>query len=128
MESIPALVTAATAARARLVDRVRSLSSAQGAFKADAAEWSIAENVEHLVLAEQGSINRVWAAADGLRRGQPTWTGEPVHRGKLIEQIVRETWVPLQQAPDVATPRRRGPLAYWTVAIQCNQPLLEALP
>jgi hypothetical protein len=109
---IPRLVAAGTAARARLLDRVRPLSSAQGAFKVDPAEWSIAENVEHLVLAEQGSVNRVWAAADGLRRGQPAWSGESIHRGKPIEQIVRETWAPGQKAPDVATPRRRGPLAY----------------
>jgi hypothetical protein len=128
MKDIAELVAEATEARARLLDRVRGLSSAQGAFRPDPTEWSIAENVEHLALAEQGSINRVWAAADGLRRGQPAWTGEPVHHGKAIEQVVTETWAPRQQAPDVATPRRRGPLSYWLVAIQCNQPLLEALP
>jgi len=128
MERIAELIAAATAARTRLLDRVRGLSTAQGAFKADPAEWSIAENVEHLVLAEQGSINRVWAAAEGLRHGQHVWTGDPVHRGKSIEQVVAETWVPRQQAPDIAAPRRRGPLAYWVVAIRCNQPLLEALP
>jgi hypothetical protein len=128
VQDIARLIAAATAARTRLLDRVRPLSSAQGAFKPDPAEWSIAENVEHLVLAEQGSLNRVWAAADGLRHGQRAWAGEPVHRGKAIEQIVAETWAPGQQAPDVATPRRRGPLAYWIVAIQCNQPMLEALP
>ena len=128
MEDIAQLISAATDARTRLRDRVHALSPVQGAFKPDPAEWSIAENVEHLVLAEQGSINRVWAAADALRRGQPVWTAEPIHRGKSIEQIVAETWVPRQQAPDIATPRRRGPLDYWVVAIQCNQPLLEALP
>jgi hypothetical protein len=128
MEDIAQLIAAATTARSRLLERVRGLSTAQGAFKADSAEWSIAENVEHLVLAAQGSINRVWAAAEGVRHGQRVWAGEPVHRGKSIEQIVAETWAPRQQAPDIATPRRRGPLAYWIVAIQCNQPLLEALP
>lgn len=128
MGDIAQLIAAATEARGRLLDRIRPLSSAQGTFKPHPAEWSIAENVEHLVLAEQGSINRVWAAADGLRRAQPVWTGGPIHRGKSIEQIVAETWAPRQQAPDIANPRRRGPLAYWVVAIQCNQPLLEALP
>jgi DinB superfamily len=125
---VPRLIAEATQARVRLLDRIRPLSSAQGSFKADPDEWSIAENVEHLVLAEQGSLNRVWAAADALRRGQPSWSGEPVHRGKSIEQIVAETWAPRQQAPDIATPRRRGPLPFWVVAIECNQPLLEALP
>lgn len=128
MENIAQLIAEATAARTRLLDCIRGLTTAQGAFKPAPAEWSIAENVEHLVLAEQGSINRVWAAADGLRHAQRVWSGEPIHRGKSIEQIVAETWAPRQQAPDIATPRRRGPLAYWFVAIQCNQPLLEALP
>jgi hypothetical protein len=128
MVDIAMLIDEAAQARGRLLDRVRALSSAQGAFKPDPTEWSIAETVEHLVLAEQGSVNRVWAAADGLRRGRPAWTGEPIHRGKPIEQIVAETWAPRQQAPDIAAPRRRGPLAYWLVALQSNQPLLEALP
>src|SRR5262249_9621153 len=89
---IPRLIAEATRARARLLERIRPLSPAQGVFQPDPGEWSIAENVEHLVLAEQGSINRVWAAADGRRRGHPPWTGEAVHRGKSIEQIVADTW------------------------------------
>jgi DinB family protein len=128
MNDIADLIAAATTARTRLLDAVRDLSTAQGAFKADPAEWSIAENLEHLVVAEQGSINRVWAAAEGLRQGQRAWSGEPIHRGKAIEQIVKDTWAPRQAAPDIATPRRRGPLAYWITALRCNQPILEALP
>ncbi|HET7340548.1 MAG TPA: DinB family protein [Methylomirabilota bacterium] len=125
---LAALIRDANEARARLLERARGVSAAQGAFKPPDDEWSIAENVEHLVLAEQGCINRTWAAADGLRRGQPVWRGAAVHRGKPIEQIVRETWGPATKAPDPAAPRRRGPLAYWLVALQCNQPLLDALP
>jgi DinB superfamily len=102
MVDVPQMIAEATQARARLLDGIRVLSSATGAFKPDPAEWSIAENVEHLVLAEQGAVNRVWAAADGLRRGQ--------------------------QARDIATPRRCGPLAYWILAMECNQPLLDAVP
>jgi hypothetical protein len=128
MVDISPMIAEATQARARLLDRIRALSSAQAAFKPHPEEWSIAENVEHLVIAEQGAVNRVWAAADGLRRGQPVWTGEPIHRGKSMEQIVAETWGPRQQAPDIATPRRRGPLGYWILAIECNQPLLDAVP
>ena len=128
MDDIAQLIAAATEARSRLFHRVHTLTSLQGAFKPDPSEWSIAEIIEHLVLAEQGSINRVWAAADAWRRGQRVWATEPTHRGKAIEQIVAETWGPRQQAPDIATPRRRGPLDFWVVALQCNQPLLEALP
>lgn len=72
--------------RARLLGRIRGLSSAQGAFKPHPEEWSIAETVEHLVLAKQGAVNRVWAASGGLRRGQPVWVGQPIHRGKSMER------------------------------------------
>jgi hypothetical protein len=88
----------------------------------------MAEIIEHLVIAEQGSINRVRAAADGLRRGHPVWTGEPLHRGRSIEGVVAMTWASLQQAPEIARPRHGGPLSYWMVALSCNQSLLEAVP
>jgi len=120
----------AEAARARtdLLELVRAFTPTQAAFKTAPHEWSIAENLEHLVLAEQGSINRVWSAADAARMGRPVWTGEPVHRGRSIEEIVKLTWVAGQEAPEIARPRRGGPASYWIVALQCNQPLLEALP
>jgi hypothetical protein len=53
------LIRVATQARARLVDHIRPLTSRQGAFTPASDEWSIAENVEHLVLAEQGSMDGV---------------------------------------------------------------------
>ena len=45
MVDISQLIVEATEARSRLLDRIHPLSSVQGAFKADPAEWSIAENV-----------------------------------------------------------------------------------
>lgn len=126
MEKITQLIKDATHARALFLGCIEGLSSTQGHFKTSAEAWSIAEIVEHLVLAERGSLNRVWSAADGLRQDQPVWVGEAVHRGKSIEEVVAETWVPHQPAPEVARPRRFGPLGFWVVAMQCNQPLLEA--
>ena len=64
----------------RLLDVVRSFTPDQGVFKPAPNEWSIAENLEHLVLAEQGAVNRVWSAADAVRAGRPVWAGEPVRR------------------------------------------------
>jgi hypothetical protein len=82
MDDIAQLIAGATAARTRLLVRIRGLSAAQGAFKPDPGEWSIAENVEHLVLAEQSSINRVWAAAEGLRHGRTRVANSVVLRGR----------------------------------------------
>ena len=56
----------ATRARTDLLDLVRTFTPAQAAFRAAPDEWSIAENLEHLVVAEQGSINRVSPAVHGL--------------------------------------------------------------
>ena len=128
MNALHDRIAAATGARARLLDFVGALTPAQSSFKAAPNEWSIAENLEHLVVAEQGSINRVWSAADAVRTGRPVWTGEAIHRGRSIEQIVKLTWAQGQEAPAIARPRRGGPLSYWIMALRCNQPLLEALP
>lgn len=128
MSDLANRIGAANQARQRLLDCVHRFTPAQAAFKPASSVWSIVENVEHLVLAEQGSVNRVWSAAEALRTGQPVWTGDAVHRGRTIEDIVEVTWVPGQEAPEVARPRRGGSLSYWVLALQCNQPLLEALP
>jgi len=82
----------------------------------------------HLVLAEQGRVNRVWNAAESMQAGKPVWTGDAIHRGRTIEDIVHATWIPGQEAPDLARPRHGGPLSYRILALQCNQPLLESLP
>jgi hypothetical protein len=128
MTELTTRIAEATQARQRLLDCLRRFTPAQAAFKPSSSVWSIAENVEHLVLAEQGSVNRVWSAAESLHAGKPLWTGDAVHRGRTIEEIVNATWIPGQEAPDLARPRRGGPLSYWMLALQCNQPLLEALP
>jgi hypothetical protein len=128
MSDLANRIAEATQARQRVLDSLHQFTEAQAAFKPSSNVWSIAENVEHLVLAEQGSVNRVWNAAESLQAGQALWTGNPVHRGRTIEEIVNETWIPGQEAPDLARPRRGGPLSYWMLALQCNQPLLEALP
>jgi hypothetical protein len=45
-------ITEVIQARRRLLDYVQRLTPAQAAFKPPAGDWSIAENVEHFVLAE----------------------------------------------------------------------------
>jgi hypothetical protein len=128
MNDLSGQIAEATRARARLLDVVHFFTPDQGVFRPAPNEWSVAENLEHLVLAEQGAVNRVWSAADAARAGRPVWEGEPVHRGRSIEEIVKLTWIPGQEAPEIARPRRGGPLSYWILALRCNQPLLEALP
>jgi hypothetical protein len=127
MKGTPELIPEVAAARFRVVRAVNSLTVEQGAFKPGPDRWSIQEVVEHLVLAEQAGIQRIWQAAEGVRRGQPVWTGEPVHRGLPIEEIIAKTWEPKETAPPNATPQGSGPLACWVACLEGCQPVLEAL-
>src|SRR5215469_8867718 len=61
------LITRVKAARSRVLVTVTGLGVQQERFKTGADEWSIANVIEHLVLAEQAGIHRMWQVADGLR-------------------------------------------------------------
>jgi hypothetical protein len=109
------LVRAVEQARSTLLEAVADLRDDQGAFKASPDEWSIAEILEHLFLAELGGITKIWDALNDLRAGRQ-WSGELPNAGKSIEEVVAATWKPKETAPPVATPHLGGPLAAWTSA------------
>jgi hypothetical protein len=114
-------------ARAEFIKAASGLSSEQSHFKPSAESWSIAEVVEHMVWAEMGGINGIWKTLDGLKNSKPVWTGEAIHHGLTIEQIIEKTWKPKEQVPESAKPRWGGPIDYWIRALQGCQPLLESL-
>ena len=120
------LVLSVERARSALLESVVGLRDDQGAFKPSANEWSIAEILEHLFLAELGGITKVWAAVDDLRSVK-RWSGELPNRGKRIEEIIAATWQPKETAPPVATPHFGGPLAAWISSQRCLTPLLRDL-
>jgi hypothetical protein len=127
MPDIQQRIADVAATRERLLDRLQAFSYEQGRFKSGADAWSIAQHVEHLVIAEMGSVRAVWTAAEALRRGQRHWNVEPQFRGRPVEQIVAETWQPGQAAPEFLIPQGSGPLSYWSAALRTNQMLVEAL-
>jgi hypothetical protein len=114
-------------ARASVLDQVRGLSERQTAFKPDQNRWSITEIVEHLVLAESSGVTKIWAAADGVKSGNPVWTGEHTNSGFSIDEVIARTWKEKEVAPPIATPHIGGPLAYWVESFRLSQPLLGAL-
>ena len=121
------LIADVAAARQRVTAAVEGLTEAQAIWKPAANEWSVAQVIEHLVLAEHGGIIRIWQAADGIRRGEPIWHGDAVHRGSSIEEIIATTWREREDAPANAIPHTNGPLAYWVASFAACQPVLDAL-
>ena len=121
------LISQVSDARARALDAVRLLSPEQAAVKPSEAEWSVNEVLEHLVLAEQSGVSKIWAATDGVRRGQPVWSGNHTNRGMDIDEIIARTWKEKETAPPIATPHIGGPKEYWIECLMGCQPILEKL-
>jgi uncharacterized damage-inducible protein DinB len=127
MSQLMELIAEVSDSRQRVVDAVQGLTPEQEAFSPAPGEWSPTQVVEHLVLAEQAGINRIWQAAEGVRRGQPVWSGEPLHRGLPIEDVIARTWPERAEAPLWVVPTAGGPLAYWVACLRACQPVLETL-
>lgn len=121
------LIKAVSVSRQQLIHSVSGLSPAQAQFKPSSDVWSVIDNVEHLYWAEFGGINGIWRATEALKSGKPHWTGEAIHRGRSIEEIVNKTWQPKEVSPDIAKPRWGGTLQFWTFSLNSCQPLLEKL-
>jgi hypothetical protein len=126
MSDVRRLIAAAALARDRVLRAVEHLTPARAEFKPAPAEWCITENVEHLAIVEVRYANRIWAAADGVRNGQPLWHGEPILRGRTIEELAA-TWPPNLQTVDEARPRLGGPLEFWAMALRNGAGLIAAL-
>lgn len=127
MNEIDRLVEEVAQARVRFLTAVSGLSPAQAAFKPEPARWSILEITEHIAWAEDAGVGGMWRALDGYRQGAPLWSGEPVHRGLTIEEVVSQTWQPKEQVPEIAAPRWGGSLAYWAASLRSKQAVLEEL-
>ncbi len=124
---IDALIGDVAAARRRVTAAVAGIAEEQATWLPAPDEWSVAQVVEHLVLAEHAGVFSIWQALVGLQNGQPVWQGEAVHRGKTIERNIAETWREREEAPPEATPRKNGPLAYWVASLAAREPVVVAL-
>lgn len=120
------LVGSVERARNAVIDTVRNLRPDQGSFKPSPDEWSIAENVEHLYLAEISGLTKIWAAARQVRDGIAWPNGRPNH-GKSIENVVATTWKPKEVAPGIATPHIGGPLEAWISSLRSLRSVLADL-
>ncbi len=127
MKKLDQLIDEVAQARARFLDAVDGVSPEQAVFKPEPGRWSILEITEHIARAEEAGVFGMWRALDGYRRGEPIWSGDPVHRGLPIEEVVARTWQPKEQVPAIAAPRWGGAFAYWIARLRSEQVVLEEL-
>lgn len=123
MSELTALIADVEAARARVLDAVAGLSNADAAWRPGPNEWSIAENLEHLVLAEQSGVEKIYRA---LEMPAPAMDANP-NSGLRIEEIVARTWQPRESAPPSAMPQGGGTIAYWSATFRALAHVLTAL-
>jgi hypothetical protein len=124
---IDALLSEVSQARQRALGAVAHMSAEQSSAKPGPVDWSVNEILEHLVLAEQSGVSKIWAAADGFRCGKPVWSGDHTNKGLEIDEVIARTWKEKEVAPPIATPHIGGPKEYWMECLQSCQPLLVKL-
>ena len=127
MDTLLSLLNSVALARQQFIQAASGLTYQQTQFKPSSEEWSVVENVEHMVWAEMGGINGIWKTLEGIRNNKPTWTGKAVHHGLTIETIIQRTWKEKEQVPESAKPRWGGPVEYWIAALANCQNLLDEL-
>ena len=123
MTDLAELVAEVEGARRRVLAAVGGLTHAQASWKGDPGEWSIAESLEHLVLAEHSGVEKIYRA---LELHSAAIENNP-NRGLPIETIIDRTWRPLEIAPPVATPQGGGTLSYWIACFESCRHVLQAL-
>lgn len=111
-------------ARQNFISVATGLTHEQENFKPSADEWSIVNNVEHMVWAELGGLNGIFQAIEAKKRNQPLWSGENLNFGLSIEEIIDNTWQKKEKVPESAKPRWGGPVEYWAALLQNCQGLL----
>lgn len=124
MKTVSQLLDDVSKARHQFIASSSGLTPAQAVFKPHADAWCITENVEHMFWAEQGGINRMWKTFEAFLSGNPLYTGELIHHGLSIEEIVARTWKEKEIVPEVAKPRFGGPVDFWNLSLQALQQVL----
>lgn len=118
MKTLSTLLQEVANARSLFIKSSSGLTPAQASFKPAPDAWCITENVEHMFWAEHGGINGMWKTFEAFRNGKALYTGELVHHGLHVEEIVARTWKEKEIVPEVAKPRLGGPVEFWNLSLQ----------
>lgn len=126
MKTLTELLQDVSNSRNQFIKSASGLTPAQASFKPEADAWCITENVEHMFWAEHGGINGMWKTFESFKNGKPLYTGELIHHGLPVEEIVARTWKEKETVPEVAKPRLGGPIEFWILSLQNLQHVLAA--
>jgi hypothetical protein len=127
MQNLNILLAQIGHARNEFIKASSGLTPAQAAFKPADNAWCITENVEHMFWAEHGGINGMWKTFEAFKNGKPLYTGELIHHGLHVEEIVARTWKEKEAVPEVAKPRLGGPVEFWNLSLHNLQSVLTGL-
>ncbi|AEE54088.1 DinB family protein [Haliscomenobacter hydrossis] len=127
MTEVNQLLAQVESARKAFIAEATGLNYAQAKFKPHPESWNIVEIEEHIVRAEQSGISGLWKAYDALRRGEPVWSGDPIHRGLSADEIIARTWQPKESVPPIAAPQWGGALNFWLAMLKAQSSMLADL-
>src|SRR5688572_5230932 len=102
MNTLGSLLQQVSIARTEFIKVASGLTVEQAAFKPSPDSWCVTENVEHMFWAEHGSINGLWKTLEAFKSNRPVFTGERIHHGLSVEEIVAKTWKEKELVPEVA--------------------------
>jgi hypothetical protein len=127
MDKVQQLIKEVKQARELFISSASNLTPEQSCFKPRSDVWSTVEITEHMVRAEQSGISGIWKALDGIRRNDPIWSGETLHKGLTIEEVIEKTWQTKEKVPEIAAPCWGGSISYWIASLRALQGVLEEL-
>ncbi len=126
-EALNILIKDIEISRNRYLAEVNILTQKQSQWKPSPEVWNVIEITEHLFWAEQGGLFGMWKIIEAHKEDKIGWTGEAIHAGLSVEEIIAKTWKEKEIVPAVAAPRLGGTIAFWSVSLQSLQGILVKL-
>jgi hypothetical protein len=116
-------------ARSDVLACVSSLDDASLCRRPAVGAWSVAEIIEHLVLAEDFGLRGLWREIDRLDDDAPAAALDPAEAARTIDQIFLSLDLPNRvDAPEAVIPAAEGrPPRYWIARLRTNAQMLAAL-
>jgi hypothetical protein len=124
-QALNKLIKEVEISRNRYLAEVNKLTQQQAEWKPSLEVWNVVEITEHLFWAEQGGIFGMWKIIEAHKEGKIGWTGEAIHAGLSVEDIIVKTWKEKEIVPAVAAPRLGGTIAFWSASLRSLQGILE---